>query len=1142
MALKDMKSDLSKFRMPKKDPLESKRRDDVVKNQNQTPLSSMIESAPKIPRFQTTQNKEGVTPQHVTQGDKYKGQTTPTPVDNSERYKGQTTTIPMDNSEKYKGGTTPTPMDNSEKYKGQTTPTPLDNSEKYKGSTTPTPMNLEERFLGETTPNRVDTNSKFLGETTPKKRDTNSQFLGETTPTKFDNGSQFLGETTPKKSDGESNVLISRNEVISSPYAADATPMNLKAKFLGETEVKRVNQGDKYKGETNPTEMDNSSNFLGEADPGKMDNSPNFLGETTPNTFDNSSNFLGETNPSQMDNSSKFLGETNQSPMDNGSKFLGETTPNTFDNSSKFLGEADPGKMDNSSKFLGETDPNGFDNSSKFLGETNQSPMDNSSNFLGETNQSPMDNSSKFLGETDPSKMDNASRFLGETTQTPSNTQSQFLGETTPSKFDFNPNHQLNGKDPKFVNFITDDNAKGFLSYRKFKDRSAFVGIDPSQTVFNGATSITGQFTQKNYGVTIVNDGGLGKSYDSDTLNTAYNKFNLREDSYNSSIFKQPFNLSGIQKKDGEPTTLGVGSFSFIRGGAVTSTERALIDVARITKFLLTPRGVTWSLKQVALQNTNSNVETMSGKRLTKVWTPSNLIASIGGNHIGLHATRHNLLPFSTVETYGEVQKAKKMTHTGDATLRAPETGNRLVQLWGESFSIMGDSIGNGIIGKGRPFVTLQAPGGSNTMYGLVPSGRVPSRNEDTRPERFVGNTIYNQYATFIYTDAPNSTKQLDIEGKQTVLGPKPTQEENFREQTELGKLVKPYTEFKPNRNPTSDPNDLTNREVGTLFNDEATYTSDRTGVDLSNIYSNFEENGWDSSEYETPFKKVKVSEGTPHNVEKFDGAEIIKNYQTIAYGKIPKRIAGDTQINDFRNLLEDGPNKEIAKSDDYVQYNLDKRVNFNNPGKVGPSENRFEWWNTDKNSPGNTDRYDKIQASEIGDGNYNDLVHFWIQPHNNSGGRLQFRGAVNGITETFSPSWDSTKYNGRADSAYRYSTFERSITFNLQVYATSRVEVKPIWSKLQRLSTMTMPQYGDEGYQGVLVDFRLGNLWNNRLAFIDSLSYTMSDETPWEISMLGSKSPIGEVPIGIDVSIGLKILGNELPQYAAKTYDLNGI
>ena len=102
---------------------------------------------------------------------------------------------------------------------------------------------------------------------------------------------------------------------------------------------------------------------------------------------------------------------------------------------------------------------------------------------------------------------------------------------------------------------------------------------------------------------------------------------------------------------------------------------------------------------------------------------------------------------------------------------------------------------------------------------------------------------------------------------------------------------------------------------------------------------------------------------------------------------------------------------------------------------------------------------------------------------------------------------------------------------------------MKPIWKKLQYLSTMTMPSYkGGSGYQGTLVEFRLGNLYGTKstgkLAFIESLSYTMSDETPWEISMLGSKEFIGELPMGIDVSIGLKILGNVRPELGKKVYD----
>ena len=48
-------------------------------------------------------------------------------------------------------------------------------------------------------------------------------------------------------------------------------------------------------------------------------------------------------------------------------------------------------------------------------------------------------------------------------------------------------------------------------------------------------------------------------------------------------------------------------------------------------------------------------------------------------------------------------------------------------------------------------------------------------------------------------------------------------------------------------------------------------------------------------------------------------------------------------------------------------------------------------------------------------------------------------------------------KYNGRADSAFKYGTFERSLSFNFKVYPTTKAELKPLYSKLQRLSTMNI-------------------------------------------------------------------------------------
>jgi hypothetical protein len=979
MALKDLKSDLSKFRMPKKDPLENKKIDEVNKKSNQTPLSSMVDSAPKIPRSQTTTNKEGVEPRK---------------------------------------------FDNSSQFLGETTPNKVDNSP---------------NFLGETTPNKADNSEQFLGETTPSKMDNSENFLGETTPSKADNSEQFLGETTPTKS-------------------------NLEERFLGET---------------NPNNFDNSSNFLGETTPTPANNESRFLGETDPNNFDNSSNFLGETTPSSTDNTGQFLGETTPSSIDNTGQFLGETTPN------------------------------------------------------------PANNQSQFLGETTPSSKDSTGQFLGETTKDKITQGDKEKGETTPTEFKFNPNHSDRGVTPTDVNYFQDIHATGFTSKFGGVEATKFIGVNPNNTVFDGTTSLYSNINNSTFtlGKTYeqsfdsagrLNSGetgfGIGKSQGErkspSFLDLQYAKFNLKDDSFNTGLglFRHPLILRGIQRKGiskGEPQSWGVLGVTFddglIRGGAITSTVRAAIDAARIGAWMLSVEGLLWGVKQLGLQQSNPNVETVTGKRLTKVWTPVNTLASVLGQHIGLHPRRHGLLPLPEAvgpEKYEFVQKAKRLTHdtsdndgndTVDSSLTLLGTGNRLARLWKTTF---GTDTESGLFTKakagiGRPFSDLAAFGGVNSVYGLIPNGQFPKQDFQSAP--------FKDYS------------------KTTGPRPKPKK---------IGGSYKaPYTN--------------TNIRIQSAENVDDNEFSIRGTIEGKNPNTT-EENALKFPYLDPNFKQKKEFNGGGSNSLDANGntngdvpgAEVIKDYETIAYGKMPDRIAGDIQINDFRSLLSDGnPNKKIATSDDYNQYNINSRVNFGNPGKLSPSENRYEWWNTDKTkggTGGKNDRYDKINALDVDESpdaaTGGDLVNMWFQAE--GGSKVQFRGTAKGITETFSPSWDSIKYNGRADQAYKYTTFERSLSFNFQVYATSRIEMKPIWTKLQYLSTMTMPQYGEaNGYQGTLVRFRLGSLYNRKLAFIESLSYNMSDETPWEISMLGSNEPIGELPMGIDVSIGLKILGDVRPQ-----------
>jgi len=691
--------------------------------------------------------------------------------------------------------------------------------------------------------------------------------------------------------------------------------------------------------------------------PSKFDNSSKHLGEVTPSKFDNSSNYLGEATPSKMSLEERFLGQTETQEVNQGDKFKGETETTNITQGDRFKGQTTPQDYSSEEKFKGETTTTEFRFTQQFLGETTPTEFSLTERFLGETTPNVFGFSEKFLGETTPTDFNSEEQFLGETTPVDFNLSEKFLGETTPNGFTFNPNFDNQAKDPKFVDFITNDDARGFSPFQQPKNNSTFAGVDPSQTQFEGVTPISGQFITNQYDVSLQSDNGLGKSYTNEVLKSTYNKFNLKKDSHNTSIFKQPFILSGIQRENGEPETLGVGSFSFIRGGAVTAAAKAVIDVVRMGQFLLTPRGITWQLKQVGLQR--------SQKYGTK-YRPDNLLLNLGGQHLGIRVPRTN----------GTDDETFKYINRNDSDfLRTLALDSDL-----ESFSTVRSNLN----------------GGFDSFYGIGPT-------QETR----VVNTFEN----------------IESEGKTAGFG-----------------------------------------------ND-------------------------------------------------------IKDYEAISYGTIQKIQDKDASNyeGDFRNLKTSKFNidSKTTAGENYETNNLEKTYGTpatfkTNAERIGPNNKSLR-----------TDSvYDSVFNAEL----QKDLVHLFFAYDTTAGTQddskiIQFRSTISGVTETFSPSWNGIKYPGRADKAYMYSEFERTLSFNFKVYATSRDEMKTMWKKLSELSKLTMPTYGS-AYSGHICYFRLGQLWGNAKqgvpSLITSLSYTIPDDLSWDINHDGN---LAELPIGADVNIGLTLL-----------------
>ena len=120
------------------------------------------------------------------------------------------------------------------------------------------------------------------------------------------------------------------------------------------------------------------------------------------------------------------------------------------------------------------------------------------------------------------------------------------------------------------------------------------------------------------------------------------------------------------------------------------------------------------------------------------------------------------------------------------------------------------------------------------------------------------------------------------------------------------------------------------------------------------------------------------------------------------------------------------------------------------------------------------------------------------------TGNRVRFRATISGLTETFTPSWESNKFVGNPFNFYTYNSIERSVTFTFKVFSLNYSEHKKAWARLSFLSSLVYPQsYINKNYTTPpFIKFTLGDMYKEKAAFIESLTYTIDDNTTWEIGL----------------------------------------
>ena len=178
---------------------------------------------------------------------------------------------------------------------------------------------------------------------------------------------------------------------------------------------------------------------------------------------------------------------------------------------------------------------------------------------------------------------------------------------------------------------------------------------------------------------------------------------------------------------------------------------------------------------------------------------------------------------------------------------------------------------------------------------------------------------------------------------------------------------------------------------------------------------------------------------------------------------------------------------------------------------KLGVSQTLSIDGNTGAASPTS---YDKITTQKLySSKNYqfedilkkqNDLVNFRITSINNNEPSeeiyMHFRAFLGSISDNYSANWNSQKYVGRGENFYTYDGFDRKISLSFTLAAQSRVELIPMYKKLNYLISQMAPDYSGAGLmRGPLVTLTIGGYVHNQPGFITGLTVEMGEDTTWE-------------------------------------------
>ena len=184
------------------------------------------------------------------------------------------------------------------------------------------------------------------------------------------------------------------------------------------------------------------------------------------------------------------------------------------------------------------------------------------------------------------------------------------------------------------------------------------------------------------------------------------------------------------------------------------------------------------------------------------------------------------------------------------------------------------------------------------------------------------------------------------------------------------------------------------------------------------------------------------------------------------------------------------------------------------------------------------------INGRDFNDASIRDLIKFRIKALDNDaangGVYMVFRAYINSIKRGFQSKWNPYNYIGRGESFYSYDGFTESITIQFTIAASSRLEMKPLYQKLNYLISTMTPDYKSNRMRGNIMELTIGDFVKYQPGIITNLDLMLDEETQWEIAIdepeNGVESNMHELPMIIKCNMTFIPIYNFLPHKSSES------